>query len=216
MTTACDSPQNSRLRLAILLLAAGDGSRLGGYPKALLKKDGESLLKRFCLSAQAFDPVQMLLLTGFYSDVIEEEVQSLKQAGLRQLECIRNQSPELGQSSSVRLGMESLKSDYDVLLIALCDQPLIGSSEIKALLNQFMDRSSDQEIILPMTNGQRGNPVLFSKKVIDDILKIPGMVPREFMDKYPELVKTFKTDNQAYVLDVDTLSDIQKLGLDAI
>ena len=216
MTTACDSPQNSRLRLAILLLAAGEGSRLGGYPKALLKKDGESLLKRFCLSAQAFDPVQMLLLTGFYSDVIEEEVQSLKQAGLRQLECIRNQSPELGQSSSVRLGMESLKSDYDVLLIALCDQPLIGSSEIKALLNQFMDRSSDQEIILPMTNGQRGNPVLFSKKVIDDILKIPGMVPRAFIDKHPRLVKTFETDNQAYIMDADTQADIQKLGLDAI
>jgi len=216
MTTACDSPQNSRLRLAILLLAAGEGSRLGGYPKALLKKDGESLLKRFCLSAQAFDPVQMLLLTGFYSDVIEEEVQSLKQAGLRQLECIRNESPELGQSSSVRLGMESLKSDYDVLLIALCDQPLIGSSEIKALLNQFMDRSSDQEIILPMTNGQRGNPVLFSKKVIDDILKIPGMVPRAFIDKHPRLVKTFETDNQAYIMDADTQADIQKLGLDAI
>jgi len=216
MTTACDSPQNSRLRLAILLLAAGEGSRLGGYPKALLKKDGESLLKRFCLSAQAFDPVQMLLLTGFYSDVIEEEVQSLKQAGLRQLECIRNESPELGQSSSVRLGMESLKSDYDVLLIALCDQPLIGSSEIKALLNQFMDRSSDQEIILPMTNGQRGNPVLFSKKVIDDILKIPGMVPRAFIDKHPRLVKIFETDNQAYIMDADTQADIQKLGLDAI
>jgi len=216
MTTACDSPQNSRLRLAILLLAAGEGSRLGGYPKALLKKDGESLLKRFCLSAQAFDPVQMLLLTGFYSDVIEEEVQSLKQAGLRQLECIRNESPELGQSSSVRLGMESLKSDYDVLLIALCDQPLIGSSEIKALLNQFKERSSDQEIILPMTNGQRGNPVLFSKKVIDDILKIPGMVPRAFIDKHPRLVKTFETDNQAYIMDADTQADIQKLGLDAI
>jgi len=79
-----------------------------------------------------------------------------------------------------------------------------------------MDRSSDQEIILPMTNGQRGNPVLFSKKVIDDILKIPGMVPRAFIDKHPRLVKTFETDNQAYIMDADTQADIQKLGLDAI
>jgi len=216
MTIACDSHQNSGLRLAILLLAAGEGSRLGGFPKALLKKDGESLLKRFCLSAQAFDPVQMLVLTGFYFDVIEEEVHSLKQAGFSQLECIRNESPELGQSSSVRLGMESLKSDYDVLLIALCDQPHIGSPEIEALLKQFMGRSPNQEIILPMTNGQRGNPVLFSKKVVDDILKIPGMIPRAFMDEHPRLVKTFETDNQAYIMDADTQADIQKLGLDAI
>jgi CTP:molybdopterin cytidylyltransferase MocA len=216
MTIACDSLKNSGLRLAVLLLAAGEGSRLGGYPKALLKKSRESLLKRFCFSLHAFEPVQVLVLTGFYSTLIEDEVGLLKQAGLKQLECIRNESPELGQSSSVRLGIESLKTDYDILLIALCDQPNVGSPEIEALLEQFVERSPDQEIILPMLNGQRGNPVLFSKKVISDILKTPGMAPRAFMDQHPELVKTFKTDNQAYVLDVDTLSDIQKLGLDAI
>jgi CTP:molybdopterin cytidylyltransferase MocA len=216
MTIACDSLKNSGLRLAVLLLAAGEGSRLGGYPKALLKKSGESLLKRFCLSVQAFEPVQILVLTGFYSTLIEDDVGLLKQAGLKQLECIRNESPELGQSSSVRLGIESLKTDYDILLIALCDQPNVGSPEIEALLEQFVERSPDQEIILPMLNGQRGNPVLFSKKVISDILKTPGMAPRAFMDEHPGLVKIFETDKQAYVLDVDTLSDIQKLGLDAI
>jgi molybdenum cofactor cytidylyltransferase/nicotine blue oxidoreductase len=216
MTIARDSHQNSGLRLAILLLAAGEGSRLGGYPKALLKKDGESLLKRFCLSAETFDPVQILVLTGFYSDVIEEEVQSLKQAGLRQLECIRNESPELGQSSSVRLGLESMKSEYDVLLIALCDQPNVGAPEMEFLLKQFTSRSLGQEIILPLVHGQRGNPVLFSKRVIDDILKIPGMVPRAYMDQNPRLVKIFQTSNQAYIVDVDTRVDIQKLGLDAV
>ena len=216
MTIACASLKNSGLRLAVLLLAAGEGSRLGGYPKALLKKSGESLLKRFCLSVHAFEPVQILVLTGFYSTLIEDEVGLLKQAGIKKLESICNENPELGQSSSVRLGIESLNTDYDILLIALCDQPNVDSPEIEALLKQFVERSPDQEIILPMSNGQRGNPVLFSKKVIDDILKIPGMVPRAFMDKHPELVKIFKTDNQAYVLDVDNLSDIQKLGLDAI
>jgi len=216
MTIACDPLKNSGPRLAILLLAAGEGSRLGGYPKALLKKNGESLLRRFCLSAQAFDPVQMLVITGFYSKLIEDEARSLKQEGLMQLECIRNESPERGQPSSVRLGVESLNDGYDVLLIALCDQPNIGAPELKALLQQYLERSSDQEIILPMVNGQRGNPVLFSKKVIDDIVKTPGMVCRAYMDQHPELVKTFEANHQAYILDVDTVDDIQKLGLDAI
>ena len=216
MTIACDPPKNSGPRLAILLLAAGEGSRLGGYPKALLKKNGESLLRRFCLSAQAFDPLQTLVITGFYSKSIEDEVKSLKQEGLMQLEYLRNENPERGQPSSVRLGIESLKGGYDVLLIALCDQPSIGTPELKALLQQYGERSSDQEIILPTVNGHRGNPVLFSKKVIDDILRSPGMVCRSYMDQHPELVKIFVTDNQAYILDVDTVGDIQKLGLDAI
>ena len=67
-----------------------------------------------------------------------------------------------------------------------------------------------------MVNEQRGNPVLISKKVIDDILKKPSMVPRVFMDQYPELVRKFASNNQAYILDADTQADIQRLGLDAI
>ena len=219
MTIPSESLQSPTLRLAILILAAGEGSRLGGYPKALLKKDGISLLKRFTHSVQSLSPVEMLAVTGFYSEEIEAEIQSIQkniQNTHSPITWVRNPSPEEGQSSSVRLGLESLKSDYDVLLIALCDQPNVGASEIEVLLNQFHQRAPNQEIILPMVNGQRGNPVLFSKAVIQRVLATPGMVCRPYMDQHPELVKTFASDNQAYLQDVDTQTDIQKLGLDTI
>ena len=216
MTVSGESSKSPNLRLAILILAAGEGSRLGGYPKALLKKGGDSLLKRFIQSTQSFDPIETLVVTGFYSDQIEAEIKLLKQGIACPLTWIKNLQPELGQASSVRLGLESLKSDYEVLLIALCDQPDIASTEIEALLWQFNQRSANQEVVLPMVNGQRGNPVLFSKPIIEKILAIPGMVCRPYMDLHPELVKTFVTDNQAFVMDVDTQSDIEKLGLDRI
>ncbi|WP_197713119.1 NTP transferase domain-containing protein [Polynucleobacter necessarius] len=127
-----------------------------------------------------------------------------------------NHNPEKGQASSVRLGIVSLKSDYDVLLIALCDQPDIGAEEIESLLEQFKHRARNQEIVLPIVNGQRGNPVLFSRGVINRILEIPEMVCRPYMDQHPELVQVLVTSNEAYVLDVDTLNDIQKFGLDPI
>ena len=216
MTNARESLNKPSLRLAILLLAAGEGSRLGCYPKALLKKGGETLLRRFCLTAQHLHPVEFKVVTGFYSEVVEDELINLRQAGFNYVECIQNPSPERGHSSSVRLGIESMKSDFDVLMIALCDQPNIGIPEIEALLSQFNDRLSDQEIVLPMVNGLRGNPVLFSKRVIEEILKIPGMVCRPYMDQHPELIKYFQTNQPAYTLDVDTVDDIQRLGLDAI
>lgn len=216
MTVSSESSKSPLLRLAVLILAAGEGSRLGGIPKALLKKDGSTLLKRFIHSTESLYPVETLVVTGFYHADVEAEIKSLQNDIQNPLTWIRNPNPEAGQSSSVRLGIELLNSDYDVLLIALCDQPNVGSQEIESLLEQFQQRSPQQEIILPMIDGQRGNPVLFSRAAIQKVLAIPGMVCRPYMDDHPELVKTFVTDNQAYLQDVDTQADIQKLGLDPI
>ena len=82
------------------------------------------------------------------------------------------------------------------------------------LLHQFECREAGREILLPMVDERRGNPVLFSKKVIEKILAIPAMACRPFMDRHPELVEAFTTDHQAFILDVDTEDDIKKLGLE--
>ncbi len=216
MTVSSESSKSPLLRLSILILAAGEGSRLGRIPKALLKKDGITLLKRFIHSTECLYPVETLVVTGFYSADVEAVIKSLQNEIQSPLTWIRNTNPGAGQSSSVRLGIESLNSDYDVLLIALCDQPNIGSQEMESLLEQFKQRSPQQEIVLPLVEGQRGNPVLFSRTVIQKVIALPSMVCRPYMDDHPELVKTFVTDNQAYLQDVDTQADIQKLGLDPI
>ena len=213
MTDSSNASKNPKLRLAVLILAAGEGSRLGGFPKALLKKDGSSLLNRLIHVALGLNPVEVLTVTGFYSDEVESEIHAIQKKTQGPITWIRNPHPGAGQSSSVRLGIESLRSDYDVLLIALCDQPNIGEQEIELLLEQFKQRAANQEIILPVVNGQRGNPVLFSREVILRILEIPGMVCRAYMDQHPELVKSYITENDAFILDVDTRDDIQKLGL---
>ena len=46
-----------------------------------------------------------------------------------------------------------------------------------------------------------------------NILSIPGMVCRPFMDQHPDKVKIFEIDSTAFILDVDTEEDIQKLGI---
>jgi len=213
MTSLGKQSGSTNLRLAVLLLAAGEGSRLGLTPKALLQKDGQSLLSHFSHAIKAFSPIEFLVVTGFYGDVIESELAQLKEELDLPIESVRNPQPELGQASSVRLGLEALKSDCDVLLIALCDQPLVGAIEIDALLQQFEQRGEQIEVVLPMVGQQRGNPVVFSAKVIADILAIPQMVCRPFMDQHPELVQIFVTDNKAYVADVDTESELSQFDL---
>ena len=203
----------ANLRLAVLLLAAGEGSRLGLTPKALLQKDDQSLLSHFCQAISPFTPTEFIVVTGFYADAIGSELAKLKKDLDLPFKTAHNPNPERGQASSVRLGLEALKSDYDVLLLALCDQPLVGTVEIDALLQQYEQRVQQKGIILPMVGEQRGNPVMFSYQVITDILAIPNMVCRPFMDQHPELVQIFATDNLAYITDVDTEVDLSALNL---
>ncbi len=210
MTNSDLGPQILKLRLAVLLLAAGEGSRLGGHPKALLRQDGETLLKRFSNAIQRFNLVECIAVTGFYAEAIDAELTILNTSLNHPILSIRNPAPEKGQPSSIRLGLESLQSDFDVLLVALSDQPEVGAKEVEALLGEFSQRKFGEEIILPMVGGKRGNPVLFSKAAVLNVLKVPELVCRTYMDAHPEELRIMDTQNRAFVMDVDTPEDIQK------
>ena len=203
----------SNLRLAIVLLAAGEGSRMGSVPKALLQKDGKTLLERFCAAVKGLHLVEFIVITGFHATPIEQELNRLAKLMDLSITIIHNENASTGQASSVRLALESLDSAFDVVAMCLSDQPQIGEHELIALLNQFVDREPNQDVVMPMVTGQRGNPVLFSKKAVEEMLQIPGMVCRSFMDKHPNRIKILNSDNEAFILDVDTDSDIQKLGI---
>ena len=158
------SSHSSPLSLAVLLLAAGQGSRLGFHPKALLKKGGVTLLNRLLDAVEHFNPIEFIVVTGFHGDAIEQSFAQMDSTFSRSIRLLRNPVPEAGQASSVRLGIEALHSNFDTLLIALSDQPAITTAEVSQLLSAYSQRSAGTEIVLPMVHGQRGNPVLFSKK----------------------------------------------------
>jgi len=205
--------KSSNLNLAIVLLAAGQGSRLGSIPKALLRKDGKTLLELFCHTVKPLKPLECMVVTGFHADAIEAELAKHAKALALPMTVVRNHHPEQGQRSSVRLALESLHSQFDVLAVCLSDQPNISNQDLTLLLEQFAAREPGKEILLPQVNGQRGNPVLFSRKAVESILTIPKMVCRLYMDQNPNLVKIFETDQLAFIQDVDTDTDIQKLGI---
>jgi len=213
MTSSSPSTQTSPLRLAVLLLAAGEGSRLGTYPKALLCKDGQTLLQRFSSAIQEFSPIEYLVVTGFHAEAIHSELTKLNALLACPIKAIQNPIPERGQPSSVRLGLESLHGNFDVLLIALSDQPEVGAKEVQELLDEYDKRESGQEIILPVVKGRRGNPVLFSRKAVMDVLASPDMVCRKYMDIHPDLVRLMTTSNEAFIMDVDTPEDIHRHNL---
>lgn len=211
--TDADSNHSLPLRLAVLLLVAGQGSRLGSHPKALLKQGGVTLLQGLLDAIQPFNPVEFIAVTGFHGDAIEQSLAQMGSPFSRSIQLLRNPNPEAGQASSVRLGIEKLHSHFDALLIALSDQPAITTAEISQLLSAFSQRTTGTEIVLPMVHGQRGNPVLFSKKALQDVLAIPDLSCRVYMDAHPEQVQLWHTKNDAFICDVDTPQDMKKYQL---
>jgi CTP:molybdopterin cytidylyltransferase MocA len=209
-----DSNDSHPLRLAVLLLAAGQGSRLGSHPKALLKQGGVTLLQRLLDAIQPFNPIEFIVVTGFHGDVLEQSLAQMDSSFSRSIRLLRNPNPKLGQASSVRLGIEALYSNFDALLIALSDQPAITAAEISQLLSAFSQRSAGKEILLPMVDGQRGNPVLFSRKALKNTVAVPNLSCRAYMDTHPEQVQLWHTDNAAFICDVDTPQDMKKYQLD--
>ena len=203
MVVTSENSLKSGLRVAAVLLAAGQGSRMGYVPKAMLRLEGVYLVQRHLSALREAGIHDVVVVTGFYHEQVEPVVQSFP------VKTVRNPRPEAGQPGSVRLGLETLGDRFDAVLMVLCDQPLIDAQDIHALIDEYQ-KNGIGRIVVPRVGRQRGNPVVFSGKVISEILaQGKDMYCRKYMDDHPELVVFFDTNNQHYVLDVDTVSDLR-------
>jgi CTP:molybdopterin cytidylyltransferase MocA len=200
----------TQIRVGAVLLAAGEGSRMGNIPKCLIQLDGLTLLQRQLIALTEAGVDEVVVVSGHHHLAVERELAALK--SLNPMRVIRNALAHEGQARSVRLGIETLGSDFDAVIMALSDQPFIDSHDIKALIATFKKRTTG-EIILPMFDGQRGNPIMLSGSVMKTILASGAkMVCRNFMDQHPELVHQWQTQNDHFVVDVDTPEDLKALS----
>jgi molybdenum cofactor cytidylyltransferase len=199
-----------------IILAAGQGSRLGGLPKCLMTIEGKSLLERQILALREASVERILVVTGYYHQAIEHVLAC--QRDQNNFPCVvRNSCPESGQASSVRIGIEALVRNLpeslntstcismhkQPVLIMLCDQPLINAADIQTLIAEFHGRPFGQ-ILMPIVNGQRGNPCVFSLLVLKEIVQSGrDEVCRSYMNKHPETVFSYESSNPHYILDVD-------------
>jgi len=202
------------MRIGAVLLAAGQGSRIGGSPKALLQLQGLSFLEHHLGALNAVGVSQVVVVTGFYYQSVETIAQQFP------VQIVRNSTPELGQASSVRLGIEALGGEFDVIIMMLCDQPFIGRAELALLLAEFIQlahlksglSSAPEIILIPEVAGQRGNPTLFSGAVMRAILASTEQLScRQYADLHPELITFLKTENAHFVIDIDTPEDLHLL-----
>jgi molybdenum cofactor cytidylyltransferase len=162
--------------IAALILAAGESRRMGS-PKALLpyrREDGsettflEHLLDVFGRSKAS--PVIVVL--GHEASRIQDAV-----AWNGALVVVNDRYRE-GMLSSIRAGIGALDPGRDAAvegaLVQPVDIPSVGPEVVDLVIERF--EATKRPIVLPTHGGRRGHPVLFARRVFDEIHRAPGGV----------------------------------------
>ena len=196
----------SRLRVGAVLLAAGQGSRLGGRPKCLLELGGVPLLRRQLIALSGGGVDELVVVLGHHAARIEPVVSEFP------VSVVRNPEPEQGQASSTRVGLQALP-EVDCVLVALADQPLLHAQDVSELIKAYKQRGEGIELVQPLVEGQPGNPLVFSASVREQILAGPGDAAcRRWQERHASQVLRWPTSNRRYAVDIDTEQDIEALA----
>ena len=196
----------TRLRIGAVLLAAGEGLRMGGVAKSLITLQGVPLINRQLVALSGAGVDEVVVVTGHAREAVEAAVSSFP------VTLAHNAAFQEGQQGSVRVGLNALGQKLDAVLVLLADQPLIASADLTELIAAFKKRAQGQ-VVVPMVNGQRGNPIVLSEVAREQIMASgTNLGCRNLIERNPELVCVHETANTRFVTDLDTPEDMAALA----
>ena len=190
--------------MAGILLAAGEGSRLG-RPKALVELGGRTLAERgvALLRDGGADPV--LVVTG----AVPVQVPGAR--------TVHNPQWRTGMGSSLAVGLTALDaSAAGAAIIALADQPLVGPEAVRRLITAYENGAS---VAIAAYHGQPRNPVLIAREHWPAVLaQATGDTgARSFLRSHPKLVTLVECGDTGSPDDVDTPEDLARVrGVSAV
>lgn len=185
---------------AIVILAAGAGTRFGGNKLSALVKN-KPLYEHTLERVQAFGAFSAFIVTG------SEEIAS--EAEKRGITPVWNREPEKGISLSLVLGLKkALESRTDLrgVLFSVCDQPGLDTSTMQQI---FRTSSLHPGSIVCAGSGTRtGNPVCWDAVYFPELLELTGDEGgRQIMRKHREKVRIVQADPEE-LKDIDRKEDL--------
>jgi molybdenum cofactor cytidylyltransferase len=150
---------------AAIVLAAGLSLRMG-RPKLLLELEGRPIIRHAVERVISAGIRQVFVVAGPGQGALVRALEGLP------VRFVVNPTPEVGQGSSVSVGIRSLPAGTTAALIALGDQPGVPPEVIPALLDAL--KTPGKTIAAPRYADGLGNPVLFAASVFPEMLALPG------------------------------------------
>ena len=184
--------------VAAIVLAAGRSTRMGGPNKLLAELDGKKLARIVAEQALASKASEVIVVTGHQADLVEQALDGLK------VKFVRNPDFAGGIASSVKAGISAVSDRADGAIVCLGDMPLIDATLIDRLIETFApDRG--HLIAVPVSEGRRGNPVLWSRRFFKELMTLDGDIgARHLIAKHAEVVAEVPVEGNSAFLDIDT------------
>jgi CTP:molybdopterin cytidylyltransferase MocA len=195
-----------RLRIAAVLLAAGEGRRMGGVAKSLIRLQGVPLISRQLVALSGAGVDEVVVVTGHARSAVEEVMRGFV------VTLAHTEAHADGQQASVRVGLAALGGPFDAVFVLPADQPLIGAGDLIELIGAFKKRPAGH-VVVPVVGGLRGNPIVLDEQVVERILASDtNLGCRHLIERHPELVHVHETANERFVTDLDTVEDVERLA----
>lgn len=180
---------------------------MNGPNKLLLDLHGQTIIERTYNQLSESKVDEIIVVTGRDHALIEGSL------ALRPSDSfVHNPDFTSGMTSSIQSGVKFASGD--AYMICLGDMPFLKADHYDRLFNQFKKAvfSNPMSILLPMVNGRRGNPVIFSRAYKEAILSHTEMNGCRLLiqDNLNHLVE-YITDDRAYLSDIDTAEDYLQL-----
>ncbi len=187
-----------------MILAAGASSRMH-REKMLIPVGGKSLLQ-WIVDAAILSNLTEIVVVIKPSLCHLPNLCSIQKPRLK---WVVNEAPELGMSSSIRLGIEKVSADSAGALVILGDQPLLNPGTINKLISVFAENT--QQIVAPLVNRFRTTPVLFPRFLFDELRSIKGdQGGRSLIEKHRNAMTLVDCSADYNDLDLDSPTDLQE------
>ena len=186
--------------IALIILAAGESSRLGS-PKQNLLFNGETLLKRAVEAGQQSNVDTIVVVLGAHADLIKP---------IRDTLTLYNKNWQEGMASSIRCAMVEINKDpaIEEVIIMLCDQPFVSADLINSLITK--QNETAKSIIASTYKKTSGVPVLFVRSLFPELLLLRGKEgAKKILKQHMNNIATIPFERGG--IDIDTPEDYSKL-----
>jgi CTP:molybdopterin cytidylyltransferase MocA len=185
--------------VAGVLLAAGSGSRLG-HPKALVVVGGQSLAARGVTLLRDGGAGPVIVVTG---------AAELADPPGHGVVTVHNPDWASGMGSSLAVGLAAVPSDCAAAVVALADQPLVGTESVRRLIAAY---ASGAPVAVACYDGRPRNPVLLGRAHWPAVLALAtgDVGARPFLRAHPELVTHVECGDVGSPDDIDSPEDLAR------
>jgi molybdenum cofactor cytidylyltransferase len=199
------APRRAR-SVAAIVLAAGRSRRMAPLNKLLVADaQGTPMVARVVDNVLASHARPIIVVTGHERDRVEEAL-----AGRPVIFAHADDYAE-GLSASLKAGIAALPKDAEGVLVCLGDMPLVAGPMLDRLIAAF-DPEEGRAIVMPTFRGKQGNPMLWAREFIPEIMTITGDVgARHLVGKHGDRMVEVEMADDAVLRDFDTTEALKGL-----